>query len=390
MDFGDSPDEAAFRETLRTWLDERLPLAPVPASDDDRLEYLADWHRQLYDGGWAGVSFPAPWGGRGLPSVYEAIVLDELGRVGAPPPWRFGYVARVIERYGSADQKAQFLQKAVAGEERWCQGFSEPNAGSDLASLRTQAVLRGDHYVVNGQKVWTSEAHWAHWCLLLARTDADAPKHAGMSCFIVRTDTPGLTVRPFRQITGSLEFAELFLDDVEIPIEQMVGKPGEGWRLAMSTVAAERGPADVGFIADFRRTIVELERAAAAGTIELDHDGRMALAEAAIGVEVLRVHVLRSLSRRDAGIGIEEEASVDKLLMTWVEQALSHAVIDALGAAATVGISAGELAGNSELGRLASSSWRDYLWSRAASIYGGTEQIQHSIVATRLLGLPKG
>lgn len=387
MDFGDSPDEAAFRETLRVWLDERLPLAPVPASDDDRLEYLADWHRQLYDGGWAGVSFSAEWGGRGLPSVYEAIVLDELGRVGAPPPWRFGYVARVIERYGSAEQKAQFLQKAVAGEERWCQGFSEPDAGSDLASLRTQAVLRGDHYVVNGQKVWTSEAHWAHWCLLLARTDADAPKHAGMSCFIVRTDAPGLTVRPFRQITGSLEFAELFLDEVEIPVEQMVGEPGEGWRLAMSTVAAERGPADVGFIADFRRTIVELERAAAAGTIELDHDARMALAEAAIGVEVLRVHVLRSLSRRDAGIGAEEEASVDKLLMTWVEQGLSHAVIDALGAQATVGLSGQPDAASS---RLAATSWRDYLWSRAASIYGGTEQIQHSIVATRLLGLPRG
>jgi len=385
MDFGDSPDEAAFRADLRTWLAARLPLPSLPDTDDERLEYLAAWHRELYDGGWAAASFSTKWGGRGLPSVFEAIVLDELGRAGAPAGWRFGYVARVIESFGTDEQKATFLPAALRGEQRWCQGFSEPDAGSDLAGLRTRAALRGDVYVVDGQKVWTSEAHWAHWCLLLVRTDADAPKHAGMSCFVVRTDTPGLTVRPFRQITGSLEFAELFLDSVEIPVGQMVGRPGEGWSIAMSTVAAERGPADVGFIADLQRTITRIESAVRSGDVVLDDAGRLALTRAVIDVDVLRVHVLRSLSRRDAGIGTDVETSVDKVLMTWVEQGLGHAVLDALGAAPLLGPGSDGLAGT-----VTSTAWRDYLWSRAASIYGGTEQIQQTIIATRLLGLPRG
>lgn len=386
MDFGDSEQEGEFRRDLRAWLSERMPIADPPHADADRLAYLSDWHGQLYDGGWAAVSFAPEWGGRGLPNVFEAIVLDELARAGAPAGWRFGYVAKIIERYGTDEQKRSILPATLRGDQRWCQGFSEPDAGSDLAGLRTVATPVGDTYVVNGQKVWTSEAHWADWCLLLARTDATVSKHAGLSSFVVRTDAPGLTVRPFRQITGSLDFAELFFDDVVIPADQMVGNPGDGWAIAMSTVAAERGPADVGFIADLQRIVGRLESAVRTGEVALDDDAQLALARVAIAVHVLRVHVLRSLSRRDAGLATDADASVDKLLMTTVEQDLGHVVLDVLGARSLLGTD-----GRSEsvVDALAAHALRDYLWSRAASIYGGTEQIQKTIVATRLLRLPR-
>ncbi len=255
MDFADSPDELAFRLRLRAWIEEQKPFPPLPEGDEERVAYLADWQRRLFDAGWVAVSFPEQDGGRGLSAVYEAIVLDELGAAGAPPVWHYGYVTRVIQMYGTPEQRRTFLAPAFRGEERWCQGFSEPGAGSDLSAISTRAVRDGDDYVINGQKVWTSEAHWAQWCLLLARSEADRKRHDSLSCFIVPVHTPGLTVRPFRQITGSLEFAELFFDDVRVPAHMRVGDPGAGWRIAMSTVAFERGPADVGFIADFRRVL---------------------------------------------------------------------------------------------------------------------------------------
>jgi alkylation response protein AidB-like acyl-CoA dehydrogenase len=223
--------------------------------------------------------------------------------------------------------------------------------------------------------VWTSEAKWADWCLLLARTDPDAPHHQAMSCFIVPIDAPGLVVRPFRQITGDMEFAELFFDDVRVPVSARVGADGEGWRIAMSTVSFERGPGDVGFIADLGRTIGRLTDRVRAGAVDHSRESALRLARAMVEVEVLRVHVLRSLSRRSAGLATELDASVDKLLMVRTEQALGHTVLDLYGAEALLG-------GEPE-------AWHDYLWSRAASVYGGSEQIQRTLVATRVLGLPR-
>ncbi|HVX20704.1 MAG TPA: acyl-CoA dehydrogenase family protein [Acidimicrobiales bacterium] len=376
MDFGDTPEEAAFRAELRRWIAGQMPFPALPDGDDDRMARLTDWQRTLYDAGWAAVSFPEDYGGRGLGPVYEAIVLDELGSAGLPSAWHYGYIARVILMYGTEEQRRRFLAPAFRGDERWCQGFSEPDAGSDLASLTTRAALVGDHYVVNGQKVWTSEAHWADWCLLLARSEPGAPDHRAMSCLLVPMDAPGLTVRPFRQITGSLEFAEVFFDDVRIPAANRVGGAGDGWRIAMSTVSFERGPADVGFLADLRRSLRSLTDAARDGAVRTDGDLAARLARSYVDVEVLRAHILRTLSRRAKGQGSEVEVSVDKLLMVRTEQELTHTAMDVLGAGPLLGDRPDEL--------------HQYLWSRAASVYGGSQEIQRTIVATRLLGLPRG
>ncbi len=386
MDFRDTPEEHEFRAELRRWIEGQRPIPPIPEDDEGRIAYLSALQSRMHAAGLSALSFPVEYGGRGLPPEYEAILLDEMGSVGLPSAWHYGYIARVILLYGNEEQKRRFLPTAFSGEERWCQGFSEPGAGSDLGALTTRAHLDGDSYVVNGQKVWTTEAKWADWCLLLVRTDPQAPTNQAMSCFIVPIDAPGLTVRPFRQITGAMEFAELFFDDVRVPVSARVGEAGEGWRIAMSTVSFERGPGDVGYIADLRRTIGRLTDVVRAGHSGGDADASAApaenremalrLARSVVDVEVLRVHVLRSLSRRTAGLATEVDASVDKLLMVRTEQALGHAELDLHGA----GVLTGE----------EPEALHDYLWSRAASVYGGSEQIQRTLVATRLLGLPRG
>jgi alkylation response protein AidB-like acyl-CoA dehydrogenase len=376
LDFRETPEETEFRAGLRAWIDAQQPIAPMPEDDEGRIAYLSDLQSRMHAAGLSALTFPEEYGGRGLPAEYEAILLDELGSVGLPSAWHYGYIARVILLYGTEDQKRRFLPPAFSGKERWCQGFSEPGAGSDLGAVATRAELDGDAYVVNGQKVWTTEAKWADWCLLLARTDSDAPHHSAMSCFVVPIDTPGLVVRPFRQITGDMEFAELFFDDVRVPVSARVGDAGEGWRIAMSTVSFERGPGDVGFIADLRRTVGRLIAHVRVEDVETSRERALRLARAMVEVEVLWVHVLRSLSRRSAGLATEIDASVDKLLMVRTEQALGHTVLDLYGAEALLGAEPG--------------GWHDYLWSRAASVYGGSEQIQRTLVATRVLGLPRG
>jgi alkylation response protein AidB-like acyl-CoA dehydrogenase len=386
VDFRDTPEEHEFRAELRRWIQGQQPIPPIPDDDEGRIAYLSALQSRMHAAGLTALSFPVEYGGRGLPPEFEAILLDEMGSAGLPSAWHYGYVARVIMLYGNEEQKRRFLPTAFSGEERWCQGFSEPGAGSDLGALSTRAHLDGDTYVVNGQKVWTTEAKWADWCLLLVRTDPEAPTQRAMSCFIVPIDAPGLVVRPFRQITGAMEFAELFFDDVRVPASALVGEAGDGWRIAMSTVSFERGPGDVGFIADLRRAVgrlTDVVRAAAPANAgdeapigSAKRAQALALARSVVDVEVLRVHVLRSLSRRSAGLATEVDASVDKLLMVRTEQALGHAVLDLHGA----GVLTGE----------EPEALHDYLWSRAASVYGGSEQIQRTIVATRLLGLPRG
>ena len=375
MDFADSVEEASFRRRLRLWLEEQRPFPAMPSDDEGRVAFLSAWQRRLYDAGWMALSFPTEVGGQGLDPIYEAILLDELGSAGAPSQWHYGYVARVIHLYGSPDQRNRFLRPAFRGEERWCQGFSEPNAGSDLSAITTRAVHDGDKYVITGQKVWTSEAHWADYCILLARSEPNCPRHQSLSCFILPMDTPGVTVRPFRQITGAVEFAEVFLDGVHLPESMRIGDAGRGWQIAMSTVEYERGPADVGFISDLRRILDELESELAAGNLRGEHELRTRLSWARISVEVLRLRVLTSLSRRAKGQTKMGESSVDKLLMTSAEQELAHIAADLHGAATLLGQRPSIL--------------HQYLWSRAASVYGGTSQIQRDIIATRVLGLSR-
>lgn len=374
MDFRDDPAAAAFREELRAWLDEHAPRGPAPTHGPARARYWNDWHRALHDGGWMGLSWPVEVGGRGLPAVYEAILNDEIGLAGAPPVPHVGFLGRALLHFGSPEQQDRHLRPLLSGDEIWCQGFSEPGAGSDLAALATRAVLDGDHWVVDGQKVWTSDAAWADRCLLLARTDPQAPPHRGISVLIVDMRDPGVEVRPIVQSNADTEFNEVFLTGVRVPVADVVGRPGEGWTIAMTTVGYERGPADVGFSSRYVRTLTELVEIAR-GRPDLGPAGRLALARAHVAVQVLRAHVVRSLSARRDDTAPGADGSVDKLLSTRVEQLLHHVALD--------------LAASDPTDPGAPEALAQYLYSRAASIAGGTSQIQRDIVAQRLLGLPR-
>ncbi len=372
MDYDDSPEEAAFRLRLREWLAANDPGPPAPISDSAAEHaYKKRWQQMLYAGGWLGLSWPREYGGRGLDPFYEAILNEELGAAGiahAAPP--VGWLGRAILAYGTEEQRSQHLPGLLSGETSWCQGFSEPGAGSDLASLSTYAARHGDSYTVTGQKLWTSGAQFADWCLLLARTDRDGPKHKGITAFTVRMSTPGITVRPFKQAWGGTRFCEVFFDGAEVPASDRVGDEGDGWPLATVVLAYERGPSELGVIATYRHELRELLRTSAGDPVAEE-----ALARAYLAVEACRLHLLESLTRRVKGEAPGPGSSVDKLLMIRAEQALGTLELDAADATAVTG-----------------EDWDKpsrYLWSRAASVYGGSEQIQRNIVAQRLLGLPR-
>jgi alkylation response protein AidB-like acyl-CoA dehydrogenase len=376
VNFNDGPDEAKFRSELREWLRHNQPSSEVIGDHGEAGNRATrEWYRQLYTGGWLGLSWPEEFGGRGLTPIYDAIVNEEVGASGARMP-SVGYLGRAILHFGSDEQKQRFLPPMLRGEIQWCQGFSEPGAGSDLASLRTRADRQGDVYVVNGQKVWTSRAQWADWCLLLCRTDASVAKHKGISCLVFEMDRPGISVRPLQQTWGTAEFNEVFFDNLEVPIDQCIGDEGDGWPLATTVLAHERGPADIGFISHFEHQLGEFDKLLA--RLPEDRRGQFArrVTQAYIAVAACRLHVLKSLSLRAKGVAPGADTSVDKLLMTRAEQEIGGLVLDFAGAKALLGDDPEAVYG--------------YLRGRAASIYGGTEQIQRSIVAQRLLGMPRG
>ncbi|MFT3866554.1 MAG: acyl-CoA dehydrogenase [Solirubrobacterales bacterium] len=367
-------DSAAFRARLRRWLDANAPAESLPIEDDARAAAQIAWQRKLYEGGWSGLSLPAEYGGGGQSPAFEGILSEELGAAGAPPILDSVYLGHVVLAFADEEQRKRWIPRMISGEDRWCQGFSEPEAGSDLASLRSTAVRSGDGWVVNGQKTWTTSAEWATHCLLLARSDREAPPHRGISAFVVPMDSPGLTSRPIVQSTGHSEFSELFFDDVFVDDEMMLGGPGDGWKLAMTTVTLERGPSDNGYAAKHAALLRGLEeeaQATGAGDSTL-----IDLARAYVDLEVLRVRVAQSLAQRAAGNEPGPESSVDKLLMIKAEQGLHHLALHLAGAEALAP---------------ADADWLDgYMHSRAASIYGGTEQVQRTIIAGRVLGLPRG
>ncbi len=374
MDFRDDIEAAEFRGWFRAWLAVNRPTEPAPIGGADRAQYWNDWHRALHRGGWMGLSWPVGYGGRGRPQVYEAILNDEIGLAGAPPAPHVGFLGRALLHFGTEAQKLRYLPPLLSGDEVWCQGFSEPGAGSDLAALSTRAALVDDVWVVDGQKVWTSDAAWADRCLLLARTDPSAGRHRGISALIVDMGDPGVEVRPIVQSNTDTEFNEVFLTGVRVPRHEMLGEPGQGWEIAMTTVGYERGPADVGFSSRYVRTLAELVEAAARRP-PTSAGGPLDLARAHVAVQVLRAHVLRSLSARADGTPPGPEGSIDKLLSTRVEQLLHHVALDVYGPDALTGTEPGVLA--------------EYLYSRATSIAGGTSQIQRTIIAERVLGLPR-
>jgi alkylation response protein AidB-like acyl-CoA dehydrogenase len=374
VDFGDSPAEAEFRARLKAWLVDNNPGLGASSTSDEYWEGQAAWHHALFDAGFFAMSWPKAIGGHELPTVYEVILDEELAIAGAPPRPSLGYLVQGILHHANDDVQARFLPGIVSGRERWCQGFSEPDAGSDLASLRTRADLDGDEYVITGHKVWTSYSDVADWCLVLARTDHDVPKHKGLTAFIVAMDQPGIEQRPLKMINGvTREFGEVIFDGARVPAANRIGELGDGWRLAMTVVSHEREPGELGYVARYSKVVNQLATQVRADRGAYGDEQVRDLAWAMVEADMLRLHVCRRLSDRLDGISHGPEGSVDKLLMTNVEQAVGHAAL-AIGGA---GHDGGD-----------DTALKIYLYSRAQSVMGGTSQIQRNLVATRILGLP--
>ena len=382
MDLRYTDEEERFRSELRAWLERTLPaLGPKPPADDwpARRAFDTHWQRLLRDAGYAGVDWPADGGGRGASPVEQLIYVEELERAHAPYVGvnfvGLLHAGPTIAVEGTDEQRARYLPPILAGEEVWCQGFSEPDAGSDLASLRTRAVRRGDDYVVNGSKIWTSHAEVADQCELLVRTGPEDSRHRGITWLIMPMDAPGIEVRPLRTIAGTTEFAELFLDDVRIPVANRVGDEDDGWRVTMVTLGFERGTAFVGELLQS----MELLR----GIRDADPSGSLTarIGHAAAELDALWALVRRNVSQAARtgvpGVG----GSVFKLAFSELRQRLGELGMEVAGRS---GLTWDELgSGNAEL----VDTWVN---SFSRTIAAGTSQIQRNIVAERILGLPKG
>jgi alkylation response protein AidB-like acyl-CoA dehydrogenase len=310
--------------------------------------------------------------------MQQVIFWQEMALANAPPLANvlgLGLIGPTLIHFGTPAQKERFLRKILSAEEIWCQGFSEPDAGSDLASLRTRAALEGDHFTVTGQKIWTSRAMFADFCFLLARTSTEGPKHAGISAIIVDMKTPGVTVRPIVEITRNrYHFCQVFFDDAVVPAENLIGELNQGWTIAQTTLSYERGPADIGGQAQYPTMLRRIRDLANQRGLARDTAVRRACARAAVAVEVLRLRSLWGLSERTRGEPPGPSGSIDKLLWSSTEQTLYRTAMDVLGPDAS----------------LTEEEWYNrYLRSRAATILGGTSQIQKNILATRVLGLPR-
>jgi alkylation response protein AidB-like acyl-CoA dehydrogenase len=384
VDFRDSIEEARFREEVRVWIDENLPdeLRGHRGGEArfDGPEVRA-WSRALYDAGWVGISWPEAFGGRGLSPRFQALYLEEEARAEAPPHIGvigLGMAGPTIISRGTDAQKARYLQPLLAADEIWCQGFSEPGAGSDLAGVRTSARLDGDRFVVDGQKVWSSYAHIADFCILLARSDPDSDRHAGLTYLIVDMRAPGVEVRPLRQITGEAEFNEIFLSGVEVPLENVIGEIGGGWDVAMTTLLHERGTLAFALVARLEvqvRKLLALARDRGATPTQ-----REAIAREWIRLQALRLTAYRSLSALERTGIPGPEGSILKLEWSEANQRITKLAVELLGADAQL------LPPNAPYG----GHWTiQQLRSRGNTIEAGTSEILRNIVAERVLGLPR-
>jgi alkylation response protein AidB-like acyl-CoA dehydrogenase len=386
MDFRDSPEEATFRAEFRSWLRENLPADWAqrdPHVGRWNFEFARDWTRRLYEAGYAGLSWPKEYGGRGLPPTFQVIYLEEVARVDAPDHVGvigLGMAGPTIIAHGTPEQKQQHLQRILSGETIFCQGFSEPGSGSDLASLRTRAELDGDEFVVNGQKVWSSYAHVADWCILLTRSDPEAARHHGLTYLLLDMHAPGVEVRPLRQITGDPEFNEIFLTDVRVPTRNVVGEVGGGWQVAMTTLLHERGT--LGFALTsrlevlLRRLLVTAKKTGAAD----DPVVRDRIAALFVDLQGLRYTNYRSLTKLMRTGVPGPEGSVAKLYWSEANQRLTSLALELLGPDAQVTGEGGFWAGY----------WQyQQLRSRGNTIEAGTSEILRNIIAERVLGLPR-
>src|SRR3954463_3582752 len=376
MDLTLSPAELEFRDAVRGWLDENHP-GREPDGDREVFEFRRAWQRALNERGWAGLSWPTEYGGAGATLVEQAIFYEEIARAGAPSMANVLGLAMggpTVIAHGSEEQKQRFLPAILSADEIWCQGFSEPDSGSDLASLKTRAVRDGDDWVVTGQKVWTTYAHEAKWCMLVARTDREAPKHKGLTYFLMDMDQDAVQVRPLRQITGESEFNELFIEEARIPDENVVGGVGNGWMVAITTLMHER--AGIGFASAIALKIAigELMDLARERGVADDPVIRQRIAQLYIEAECLRLTASRGLTQQ-MKTGIPgPEGSLVKWQWSDANQAMTELAMDIMGADAPV----------------VDDKWTyRFLRARANSIEGGTTEILKNIVAERVLGLPR-
>ncbi|MFF0110114.1 acyl-CoA dehydrogenase family protein [Streptomyces hirsutus] len=385
----DTADLEAYRRQVRAWL-AQATVPEVPLDLEGRFAVLREWQRTLYEAGFVGISWTRAAGGQGLSPLHQLVFSEELARAGAPQPIGLigvDVVGKSIETYGLDWQRQQLLPRLLSGEDIWCQGFSEPESGSDLASLRTRARIEGDEFVINGQKVWTSWAHKAQWCALLARTDAGAPKHRGISYILVDMSAPGVTARPLVQMTGDDEFCEVFLEDVRVPVRNLVGQLNEGWAIAQDTLSHERGSYTLRRRVEYEVAVEEAVRnlrghVSATGTEPPDRVLEQ-LGRSYTAVRALEALTRRTVDRQLTGDIPSPYDSVDKLSLNEVEQLLYTSITDLLGPF--------RLAADRAPFGLDGPRWvKEHYYSRAASIYGGTSQIQKNIIGERLLGLPRG
>jgi alkylation response protein AidB-like acyl-CoA dehydrogenase len=394
MDLNYTPEEESFRQQVRSWLATNLPKSGLRGTDNHTnadktmLERMKEWHRRLYEAGYLALSWPKEYGGQAMDPVSQAIVNEEMVRARAPGPVGGGIplLGPTLITWGTEEQKRRYLPKILNAEEIWCQGYSEPGSGSDLASLRTRAEISGDEFVVNGQKIWTSGAHYSDWMFCLVRTDPQAPKHRGISYILINMKTPGITVRPLVQMTGDRGFNEVFFDNVHVPRENLVGKLNEGWMVANTTLFHERNA--LGSTVTTQRLFNRLK--ALAGSVM--HRGqpltkdpvfRQRLADLEIRVEAMKYHMLRQLTDSIQGRNPGLAAMVNKLVGTELNHELSTAAMEVMGDYAMLA--------RGEEAALDHGFWPyEWMFSLGLVIGGGTSHIQKNIIAERGLKMSKG
>jgi alkylation response protein AidB-like acyl-CoA dehydrogenase len=394
MDFNFTPEEDAFRQDLHSWLQDNLPESYDPQEfdridADTRFEFQRTWQKKAHEAGWVGIHWPKEYGGRGAGLMEMFIYNQEMYKMHAP---RFANTLGLmmsgptIIHWGTEEQKRRYLPKILSGEEIWCEGLSEPNAGSDLASMQTRAVEDGDYFVINGQKVWTSYAHRANFIQLFVRTDPNAPKHRGITCLVVDMKTPGVTVRPLVQITGDAEFNEVFFEDVRVPRTSMLGPLHEGWKVLVTTLMHER--AGIGSELPVHRHLAELIRLAK--TVEIDGKPasedpavRQKLAQFAIECKAITYNMFRGFSKRLKGTPPGPEGSINKVFGSELNGRIALFATELLGPYAQLT--------QGSLYTVDNGRWpRSVLGYRLLTIGGGTSEIQRGILGDRVLGLPKG
>ena len=389
MHLGFSDEDEAFRREFAEWIADHLTgeFAVLrgrggPGDQHALLDERRAWERELARGGWTCVGWPREYGGRGATLMQQVVFHEEYAAAGGPG--RLGLIGEgmlgpTILAFGNEEQKKRFLPGIVKGEEIWCQGYSEPNAGSDLANVQTRARLEDDEWRIDGQKVWTSWAEWADWWFVLCRSNPDAPKHKGLAYLLVPMAQPGIEIRPILQMTGDSEFSEVFFDGARTAAENIVGQPGDGWRVAMGTLSFERGALTLGQQLSFRNELDQVIEIAKRNGAADDPVMRQRLADAWIGLEIMRYNALRMLSNTD-GAALSREAMITKIFWASWHRNLGKLAMDVLGAESEIAEAAPY-----DLTRLQ----RLFLFTRADTIYAGSNEIQRNIIAERALGLPR-